>query len=126
MKNIKFLSVLLILFSFTSCEDYFPPNTTVYGTITNQHTGLLLSDVTIELWGGTNINSASKHKYKIIRTVYTGSDGYFEIQFHKGNITYWLQYKFGNYIPTDYNLNGGRSQYRIENTGKQDFSKLMH
>jgi len=93
MKGLIYFGFVFVIITSISCtkENWWIPNTTVHGKVTDYCKGSPIEYFTIELMGG---DRQSSHHQKTIRTVTTGADGYYEIKFYRGSGEYWLRFNY--------------------------------
>ena len=126
MKRLIYFASALVMLSFIACnkENWWFPNTTVHGKCTDYCTGLPLANASVSLIGGDPNYSSSSSKPKTYRTVYTDSDGHYEIKFDKGGGNYWLEVGCPNYIYPVYTFPSDK--YSINSKGENELKiRLM-
>jgi hypothetical protein len=111
------LAVIFLTCISCSKENSWFPNATVHGKCINYYTRLPLENIEIDLWGGiAHPSSHDTPKPKNYRTVFTDTDGYYEIKFSRGSKDYWVIPKSGTYTWVNNNSYDLDLIYKGDNT----------
>jgi hypothetical protein len=117
MKTLYGIFIIVLVVLFSSCEksNTFPPNTKVFGTISDSATGLPLNNVHITLKEGPN---GTTHNQIVIREVYTNADGYYELKFYREQNDYWIDLDCAGY--------GSRGFFKIYGKGNKEMDFRLY